>query len=109
MFHGHGVWPLSTEVICRVRFSGPVIVYVSRREGRTRKVRITLGVVRGALLLCLIALLNRPILSRVQSRTEPSVLAVVVDESISMRVRDAGEKDASVGRLEAVEQLLAGS
>src|SRR6266513_2798999 len=68
-----------------------LVIFVYRREGRSRRARITLGIVRGALLLFVIALLNRPVLSLVQSRTEPSVLAVLVDESISMRVRDAGE------------------
>src|SRR5581483_4949422 len=66
-----------------------LVVWVYRREGRSRAVRITLGVIRGALLALVIALLNRPVLTLGQSRTEPSVLAVLVDDSISMRVQDA--------------------
>ncbi len=84
-----------------------LVIHVYRREGRSRNVKITLGVLRAAILLFIIAMLNRPVLSLVQSRTEPSVLAVLVDESISMRVKDAGTKDHPLGRLEAVEQVLA--
>src|SRR4029079_18435620 len=51
-----------------------LIVYVYRREGRSRVARITLGILRGALLAFLFALLNRPVLTLVQSRVEASVL-----------------------------------
>jgi uncharacterized membrane protein len=85
-----------------------LVWYVYRREGRSRAVRITLGVVRGLLLALLLVLLNRPVLTLGQSRTEPSVLAIMVDDSISMRVRDAGNgpDGKPLSRLEAVEQLL---
>src|SRR4051794_18285509 len=52
-----------------------LVVYIYRRESRSTAVRITLGVIRGALLLFLIGLLNRPVISLIQSRTEPSVVA----------------------------------
>ena len=61
-----------------------LVIYVYRREGRSRGARITLGVLRAALLAFVIAMLNRPVLTLTQSRTEPSVLAVVMDDSISM-------------------------
>ncbi len=85
-----------------------LVVYVYRREGRSRNVRITLGVVRAAILALVIALLNRPVLTLGQSRTEPSVLAVLVDDSISMRVRDAVFADGAKprARLEAAVELL---
>src|SRR5687767_8231162 len=67
-----------------------LVWYVYKREGRSRPVRITLGVMRGVLLAFLLVLLNRPVLTLGQSRTEPSVLAIMVDDSVSMRVRDAG-------------------
>jgi uncharacterized membrane protein len=52
-------------------------------------------------------LLNRPVLTLGQSRTEPSVLAIMVDDSVSMRVRDAGTSGATaLSRLEAVTSLL---
>ncbi len=82
-----------------------LVLYVYRREGRTRGVRLGLGIVRGVLLGFLLVLLNRPILTLGQSRNEPSVLAVMVDDSVSMRVRDAGA-GSSLSRLEAVEKLL---
>jgi len=67
-----------------------LVWYVYRREGRSRPVRIALGIVRGFLLAFLIVLLNRPVLTLGQSRTEASVVAIMIDDSISMRVRDAG-------------------
>ena len=85
-----------------------LVWYVYRREGRSRNVRIALGVVRGLLLALLIVLLNRPVLTLGQSRTEPSVVAVMIDDSISMRVRDAGTTadGKPLSRIEAVEPLL---
>jgi uncharacterized membrane protein len=85
--------------------------YVYRREGRTKPVRIALGVMRGLLLAFLLVLLNRPVLTLGQSRTEPSVLAIMIDDSVSMRVRDAGAgpDGKPLSRLEAVTQLLAPS
>src|SRR5829696_2558009 len=84
-----------------------LVWYVYRREGRSRPVRIVLGVMRGVLLAFLLVLLNRPVLTLGQSRTEPSVLAVMVDDSVSMRVRDAGSDGRPLTRLEAVTSLLA--
>src|SRR5678815_3511060 len=65
------------------------VVYVYRRDGRSRPVRVTLGVIRGLLLAFVLFLLNNPVLTLGQSRTEPSVVAVMVDDSVSMRVKDA--------------------
>jgi len=81
-----------------------LVIYVYRHEGRSRGVKIALGVTRGLILAFLLVLLNRPLLTLGQIRTEPSVLAVMVDDSISMRVRDAG--DGNTSRLEAVLSAL---
>src|SRR2546425_762622 len=51
-----------------------LVIYVYRREGRARPVRIALGIVRGIILAFLLVLLNRPLLTLGQSRTEPSIL-----------------------------------
>ena len=90
-----------------------LVVYVYRHEGRSRPARVVLGVMRGLVLALVIALLNRPVLTLGQSRTEPSVLAIMVDDSISMRVRDgAGAVGTTVPsaepitRLDAVVRLL---
>src|SRR5215203_1226912 len=72
--------------------AGLLVWYVYKHEGRSRPVRIGLGVLRGALLAFVLILLNRPVLTLGQSRTEPSVLAVMIDDSVSMRVRDAGKQ-----------------
>ncbi len=86
-----------------------LVVYVYRREGRSRGARMALGVMRGLLLAFVIALLNRPVLTLEQSRTEPSVLAIMIDDSISMRVRDGGADDQAVTRLDAAIDLLSGA
>src|SRR3982750_4349477 len=87
-----------------------LVIWVYRREGRSRNARIILGAIRGLLLALVIALLNRPVLTLGQSRTEPSLLAVLVDDSISMRVRDAVLKDPAKPQasLEAAIDLLTG-
>src|SRR5450432_934363 len=59
-----------------------LIVYVYKREGRTRNVRITLGIIRGVLLALVIGLLNHPRLVMSESRTEASILPILVDDSI---------------------------
>src|SRR5688572_13846387 len=91
------------------------VVYVYRREGRSRPVRVALGVIRGVLLAFVLFLLNNPVLTLGQSRTEPSVVAVMVDDSVSMRVKDATETRAggaaaenSPTRLQAAIDLLTG-
>ena len=100
---GAVTWNVLLAILC-----GLLVWYVYRREGRSRPVRITLGVMRGVLLAFLLVLLNRPVLTLGQSRTEPSVLAVMIDDSVSMRVRDAGEAGGKpLSRLEAVTSLLA--
>jgi uncharacterized membrane protein len=85
-----------------------VVAYVYPREGRSAGVRVSLGVIRAALLAFVIALLNRPVLNLGQDLVDPSVLAVLVDDSISMSVRDLRPDDAenSPSRLEGVVDLL---
>ena len=58
------------------------------------------------LLAFVIALLNRPVLTLGQSRTEPSVLAIVIDDSVSMSVHDAGDAGNPQSRLDAASNLL---
>lgn len=91
-----------------------LLIYVYRRDGRSRGVRLSLGAIRACLLAVLIALLNRPVLTLGQSQVEPSVLAVMIDDSVSMRVRDAGVNasqpvrriDAAVDLFNASDQAL---
>lgn len=87
-----------------------LVIYIYRREGRSRRSRITLAVLRGLLLAFVLILLNRPILTLGQSRVEPSVLAVLVDDSVSMKVRDGGVGPDGLpqSRLQAAVQLLDG-
>lgn len=85
-----------------------LLLYVYPREGRSPGVRLTLGVMRAALLAFVIALLNRPVLNLGQDLVDPSVLAILVDDSISMSVRDVRPDDPenSPSRLEAVVDVL---
>jgi uncharacterized membrane protein len=87
------------------------VLWVYWRDGRSRPVRVTLGAVRLLLLGFVLFLLNNPVLTLGQSRVEPSVLAVMIDDSVSMRVKDvAGSGTSSDGptRLEAAIDLLNG-
>ncbi|MEM6312475.1 MAG: hypothetical protein AAF743_00190, partial [Planctomycetota bacterium] len=70
--------------------------------------KLILGGLRLSLLLLLIALLNRPVLTLTQTRDEPSVVAVLVDESSSMSVRDVGDPidPARPTRFAAANELL---
>jgi uncharacterized membrane protein len=99
---GAGVWNVLLAIVAVL-----LVIYVYRHEGKSRGVKIVLGVMRAALLALVIALLNRPVLTLGQSRTEPSVVAIMIDDSISMRVRDvAANGSEAQSRLEGAMQLL---
>ena len=83
---GDAVWNVAL-----VAAAVAVVWFVYRRDGRSRAVKLSLGGLRLGLLLLLIALLNRPVLTLTQTREEPSVVAVMVDDSLSMDVRDLGD------------------
>jgi uncharacterized membrane protein len=84
-----------------------LVIYVYRREGRSKPARISLAAIRLLILGFVIALLNLPVFTIGQSRTEPSVLAILVDDSISMQVSDAGGDTAQpLTRMQAVLNLL---
>ncbi len=100
---GAGAWNAGLALACLA-----LVFFVYRRDGRGRGIRIFLGCLRGLLLAVILVLLNRPVLTLTRTRTEPSVLAVLVDDSSSMRVPDVGPKTAPVARLSAVDQALAG-
>ncbi len=84
-----------------------LIVYVYRREGKSRGARIFLGILRGSLLALILVLLNRPLLTLSQMHRDPSVVAILVDDSASMKIKDVPETDGqSHSRLDAVKDLL---
>src|SRR3954462_1364680 len=86
-----------------------LVVYVYRREGGSRSARVILGLIRASLLAFVIAMLNRPILNLSQSRTEPSVLAIAMDDSVSMQVKDGqGLEGVGTTRMQAMLDLLNG-
>src|SRR5436190_897941 len=62
---GAGVWNL---LLCALAIA--IVVYVYRREARTRFAKILLGGLRLLLFALVIALLNRPVLTLGQSRSE---------------------------------------
>jgi uncharacterized membrane protein len=83
-----------------------LVVWVYSRDGRSNTLRIGLGVMRTLLFALILFLLNKPVLTVMQSQTEPSVLAMLIDDSGSMRVPDAGKPNAPESRLSAVQSLL---
>ncbi|MDB5293945.1 MAG: von Willebrand factor type domain protein, partial [Phycisphaerales bacterium] len=87
-----------------------VVLYVYPRDGRSVGARTFLGVLRAGLVAFVLLLLNNPILTRTRNLTEPSVVAVLVDDSLSMKVRDVNIGQATSGptRLEAAVDLLTG-
>ncbi|HEY8746626.1 MAG TPA: hypothetical protein VIM11_01540 [Tepidisphaeraceae bacterium] len=85
-----------------------LVVYVYRRDGRSRQARILLGVLRGMVMGFVLILLNRPVLTNADTRTEASILAVLVDDTGSMKVPDASA-DGRTSRIDAARNLLTGS
>ena len=67
-----------------------LVAWAYSRDGRSRWPRLGLGVLRVLLIGFVLLLINRPVLKVTETRTEPSVVAVLVDDSISMYLRDTG-------------------
>src|SRR5438477_9987340 len=93
LFTKIGFGPIGASVwnIILAALAIALVVYVYRREGRSKSARISLAAIRLVILGFILALLNMPVFTIGQSRTEPSVLALLVDDTISMRVNDAGD------------------
>lgn len=87
-----------------------LVIWVYRREGRSRGARVFLGCLRALLLAFILAMLNRPTLARMDSESEPSVLAVLMDGTVSMQVKDGGtdERGQPLSRFDSVMNLLTG-
>ncbi len=108
----HPNWPFAEVLgnafwnLLLVMAAVTLVVWVYRREGKSQRWRLFLGAGRLAILLLLIALLNRPSLTLTRARVEPSVLAVLVDDSVSMRVRDVDAGGDRRSRLDAAVGLL---
>src|SRR5687768_14888062 len=109
-----GFGPIGAEIwnVVLIALIVALVVYVYRREGRSRGPRIALAAIRLCILGFVLALLNLPVFTIGQSRTEPSVLALLVDDSISMRVKDVtpgGQATPGVepqSRIDAIVQTL---
>jgi uncharacterized membrane protein len=89
---GAGLWNFLLVVA-----SATLVFWAYRRDGRTQMRRLLLGALRGMLLLVVILLLNRPVLVLGNNRIEPSVLAVMFDDSLSMSIRDGAGDSPSPG------------
>jgi hypothetical protein len=106
-------WPMQEALgaaswnVLLVTLATLLVVWIYRREGKRRRWRIALGTGRLLVLLCLIALLNRPTLTLTTIRVEPSVLAVLIDDSASMSVADVpSETGEPTQRLAAATGLI---
>ena len=86
-----------------------VVIYVYRQDGRSRFARIALGAMRVALIALVILVLNNPVLTRIKALVEPSVVALMLDDSLSMKVQDVSQGPASPSRLAAAIGLLGGN
>jgi len=82
-----------------------LVIYVYRRDGRSRRARILLGTIRMLLLAFVLVLLNRPVPTNAETRTESSVLAVLMDDTGSMKVPDASA-DGRTARIDAARNIL---
>jgi uncharacterized membrane protein len=87
---GAGLWNFLLLLGCAA-----IVFWAYRRDGRTQTRRLILGALRGCLLLLVILLLNRPVLVLGNNRVEPSVLAVMFDDSLSMSIRDGAGDSAT--------------
>ena len=105
------VWPGHHAALwntCLAILAVALILYVYRRDGRSRPARILLGCIRAALVAFVLVLLNRPVLVNVDTRTEQSVLAVMFDDTASMKIPDV-TGDNTTTRLDAARNLLLSS
>ena len=101
--HHAAVWNVCLAILALV-----LVVYVYRRDGRSRPARVFLGCIRALLVALVLFLLNRPVLVNVDTRREPSVLAVLLDDTASMKIPDVSN-DNQVTRLDAARNLLLAS
>ena len=102
------VWPGHNAAVWNVflaLLAIALIVYVYRRDGRSKPARVILGALRLLLVAFVLVLLNRPVLTNINTRTESSVLAVMVDDTASMKVPDVNG-DHQTTRLDAARSLF---
>ena len=107
------VWPLR-EIVPPGVFNVAIFAlivwllwYVYRRERLSQKARFRLMCLRGTLALCVLLLLNRPMLALTRNVEEPSVLPILLDQSASMGVADVSKPDGTkVARWDMVRQWL---
>src|SRR5437588_871179 len=93
--HHAAVWNVLLAILALA-----LVVYVYRLDGRSRSARILLGTLRGLIVAFVLVLLNRPVITNADTRTESSVLAVLVDDTGSMKVPDA-TADGKTTRIDA--------
>ena len=107
-------WPLQEMLgaaswnLLLIALAVVLVAWAYRREAKPRRWRIGLGVLRLAVLLLVVGLLNRPTLSLTKARLEPSVLAVLLDDSASMAIRDVGDGDAVEPRISVPQGFATG-
>src|SRR4051812_9973095 len=65
--------------------------WIYSRDGRRIAPRIGLGLLRVLLFAWVLIMINRPIIKRDETIVIPSVVAVLIDDSLSMYMRDTGD------------------
>ena len=107
-------WPLGDVVgtftwnVLLLAAAGVLVWFVYLRRPLDRRRNALKAALRLGVLLVVIVLLNRPRLTVTQTQVEPSVLAVLIDDSLSMRLADVADAGTArpTSRLAAVESLL---
>src|SRR4051794_4024754 len=90
----HPTWMGSNYVLINVLLVLLAIAlsaWIYSRDGRKVGPRIGLGLLRVLLFAWLLVLINRPIIKKQETLVVPSVVAVLIDDSLSMFMRDTGD------------------
>src|SRR3569623_471385 len=85
-----------------------VVVAIYRRDGRRSGPRIGLGILRALVLAYVLVLINRPIIVTTKILTEPSVLAILVDTTVSMSVHDSNPDGTPTSRPSGAATITVG-
>ena len=68
-----------------------LVIFVYRKDGRRPIPRIVLGFIRVVVLAFVVLLINRPVWRVEDKRVLPSVVAILIDDSSSMNLRDTDD------------------
>ena len=89
-------WPVYVAVLAMIALAVPTLLRYGKVGGRTRRIdRIALSAIRIAALAVLAFILFRPMLLVSTVVPQRNFLGILIDDSGSMRIRDAGDEPRS--------------